>query len=69
MSGYDITVTRDGKFWLIEIPALDGATQARRLSEVDEMAIDYIAEVTGEQPATIDLVRTVIPAPPAASTS
>ncbi len=53
---YNITVKRDGKFWYIEIPELDGATQARRLSEVDEMAKDYIHEITGEPVNAIELV-------------
>jgi hypothetical protein len=47
---YQVVVRRDGRFWFIEIPSLDGATQARVLTEVEEMARDYIAEVT-ETPA------------------
>jgi hypothetical protein len=43
---YEVTARRDGRFWYIEIPALDGATQARNLGEVDEMAKDYISSVT-----------------------
>lgn len=39
----DYTVTRDGKWWMISIPSLDGLTQARRLSEIDDMARDYVA--------------------------
>lgn len=57
MSTYDITVSREGKFWHIEIPALRGATQAKRLTEVNAMAIDYISIVTGESPVEIDLNR------------
>ncbi len=37
------TVTREGKWWMIEIPSLDGLTQARRLTGVDDMARDYAA--------------------------
>lgn len=37
---YDVTVRRDGRVWWVEIPALDGATQARTLGEVDVMARD-----------------------------
>jgi predicted RNase H-like HicB family nuclease len=43
MNTYDVTVTRDGRWWMVEIPELDGLTQARRLSEVEHMARDYIA--------------------------
>jgi hypothetical protein len=44
-TNYEVQVRRDGRFWFIEIPALDGATQARNLGEVEEMARDYIASV------------------------
>jgi hypothetical protein len=43
---YKIEVTRDGRWWMIRIPDVDGLTQARRLSEVDYMARDYIALAT-----------------------
>lgn len=40
---YSVTVTREGKWWMIAIPELDGLTQARRLSEAQQMAKEYIA--------------------------
>lgn len=40
---YDITVTRDGRWWMIEVPAIDGLTQARRVSEIEDMARSLIA--------------------------
>ncbi len=40
---YDVTVERDGKFWLIRIPEIDGVTQARTRDEIPDMARDYIA--------------------------
>lgn len=43
MNTFDVTVTRDGKWWMVEIPELDGFTQARRLDEVEQMAREYIA--------------------------
>lgn len=42
MHAYDVTVRRDGRFWFVEIPSIDGATQARSLGEVEEMAREYI---------------------------
>ena len=36
-------MTRDGKWWMIHIPKIDGLTQARRLSEVEKLAREYIA--------------------------
>ena len=56
---YDITVRRDGKFWYIEIPELEGATQARTLNEVEEMATDYIALATDTDPSSITLTRRI----------
>lgn len=43
MKTYDVAVTRDGKWWMVEVPELDGLTQARRLEEVEQMAREYIA--------------------------
>ncbi len=40
---YDVNVTRDGRWWMVEVPAIDGLTQARRISEVEEMARSLIA--------------------------
>jgi hypothetical protein len=31
---------------MVDIPELDGLTQARRLGEIEDMARDYIAVVT-----------------------
>lgn len=50
---------RDGRFWYIDIPALDGATQARTLTEVDEMAKDYIALATGTPADRIEVAVTI----------
>jgi hypothetical protein len=46
MKSYDAMVTREGRWWMIEIPELDGLTQARRLDEVERMAREYIAVTT-----------------------
>jgi hypothetical protein len=56
---YDVTVRRDGRFWYVDIPVLDGATQARNLSKIDEMAKDYIAEVTGARADQLEIVVTI----------
>jgi hypothetical protein len=56
---YDVTVRRDGRFWYVDIRGLDGATQARNLSEIDEMAKDYIAEVTGARADQLEIVVTI----------
>ena len=46
MPTYDIKVTRDGRWWMIHIPAIDGVTQARFPGEIEGMARDYIAVTT-----------------------
>jgi hypothetical protein len=43
MKTYDVTVTREGKWWMIDVPAVDGLTQARRLAEIQDMAVSLIA--------------------------
>ena len=43
MKSYEVRVTREGRWWMIEIPELDGLTQARRLDEVEKMAREYVA--------------------------
>lgn len=51
MKTYNVTVTREGKWWMIDVPAIDGLTQARRLSEIKDMAISLIA-ITLDVPAS-----------------
>ena len=46
---WEATVTRDGRFWLIEVDGLDGATQARNLREVDVMATEFVAIMTEQE--------------------
>ncbi|MGI8665259.1 MAG: HicB family toxin-antitoxin system [Jatrophihabitans sp.] len=43
MSSYRADVSREGKWWMVSIPALDELTQARRLSEVEAVARELIA--------------------------
>ena len=43
MMAYDITVTREGKWWMVDVPAIEGLTQARRLSEIKDMAVSLIS--------------------------
>lgn len=46
---WEATVTRDGRFWLIQVDGLDGATQARNLKEIDTMATEYVATMTDQE--------------------
>jgi len=38
----NVTIEREGAFWLVYIDGTDGLTQARRYSEVELMAREYI---------------------------
>ena len=40
---YTVRVSREGKWWMVHVPALDALTQARRLAEVEDMARSLIA--------------------------
>ncbi|MDJ0363117.1 HicB family toxin-antitoxin system [Rhodococcus sp. H29-C3] len=44
---YSVSVTRDGKWWMISVPELDALTQARRIDDVPTMARELIALETG----------------------
>lgn len=46
MKTYEVTVSREGRWWMVAVPQLDGLTQARRLDEVEQMAREYIAVST-----------------------
>lgn len=64
---YAVNVTRDGEWWMMAVPAIDGLTQARRLSDVERMARELVAVETGADLADVAVaVRvTVAPAEPA----
>lgn len=43
MTTYQARVAREGKWWMVRVPEIDGLTQARRYSEVEEMARSLLA--------------------------
>ena len=57
MTTYAVNVYRDDRWWMLRIPALDdydggkwpgeGLTQARRYTDIEQEARDYITTVTG----------------------
>ena len=59
MTIYDVSVTRDGKWWMVAIPALGGLTQARRFSEAADMAREYIAVTLDVPIETLEINVTV----------
>jgi hypothetical protein len=52
---FAVNVTRDGKWWMVAIPEIDGLTQARNRREVDLMARDYIALALEVGPDSFDI--------------
>lgn len=52
---YTVRVTRDRAWWMIHVPALRALTQARRLSEVQEMACSLIAITLDVPPEQVQI--------------
>ncbi len=59
MHEYKVEVTREGRWWMINVPEIDQLTQARRISEIVPMAESLIA-VSTDQPLTDIAVRVVV---------
>ena len=63
MHHYKVEVTRDGHWWMIHVPEIDQLTQARRISEVTEMARSLIA-ISTDKPLdqiAVDIVSITVP--------
>jgi hypothetical protein len=45
MKTYQVTIERDGEWWLVRVPAINRVTQANQLETVEAMARDLIAVV------------------------
>ena len=56
MNTYAVSVTREGRWWMVRVPEIDQVTQARRLSEVTKAARELIA-VTLDVPMSTVGVR------------
>lgn len=56
MSKYDAHVTREGKWWMVHVPAIDDFTQARRLSEAGRMAAEIVALATDVEVEDVEIV-------------
>ncbi|KQR94174.1 MAG: hypothetical protein J0I33_00030 [Microbacterium ginsengisoli] len=59
MKHYTATASRDGKWWMIRIPDLDGLTQTRRLGDAESTAREYIAATLDVAPDDIAVTVTV----------
>jgi hypothetical protein len=48
MHTYEISVYREGRWWMIYVPEIDELTQARHVSQTQDMARSLIAVSTGQ---------------------
>jgi hypothetical protein len=56
---YTASITRDGHWWMIHVPEVDGLTQARHLADAEGMARELVA-VTLDVPADTVTISTHI---------
>lgn len=61
MSTYTAQVTREGRWWMVAVPEVDGLTQARRLSEAEQMARELVAVTTGQDVESVEVEVRVEP--------
>ncbi|MDP3209495.1 MAG: hypothetical protein Q8M65_10135, partial [Rhodoglobus sp.] len=61
MNKYSATVSREGKWWMVRVPAIGGLTQARRFSEAELMARELIAATLGIQLEYVEVRVSVDP--------
>lgn len=55
VTSYTVTVERDQDAWTVHVAEIDRVTQARTLSEVDEMARDLIDIMVGDTAPDLDV--------------
>lgn len=56
---YTARVTREGRWWMVAVPEVDGLTQARRLSEVVSMARSLIAVTLDVDPDDVEVTLSI----------
>lgn len=52
---YKAEVTREGRWWMIHVPEIDGLTQSRRLTDVAQMARELIAVILDVRLSEVDV--------------
>ncbi|BDZ50868.1 hypothetical protein GCM10025867_31090 [Frondihabitans sucicola] len=57
---YDVTVSRDGAAWLLEVAPIGGVAEARWLGEAESVARAFIADFEDADPDSLDIAITVI---------
>ncbi|PPF25750.1 MULTISPECIES: antitoxin HicB [unclassified Rathayibacter] len=52
---FEAIVTREGRWWMIAVPALDAVTQARSIKEVQFMATELVAALLNVEPDQVSV--------------
>lgn len=50
---FEAVAHKEGKYWEIRIDELDQVTQARRVGDIEDMATDLAAAITGLEPEAV----------------
>ncbi len=58
---YSATATRDGRWWMVHVPEVDGLTQARRLGDAGRMARELVAVTLDVPVEDVEVTVTVAP--------
>ena len=58
---YQVTATPSGKYWHVEVPAINRVTQAKNARDVEVMAKDLISIMTGEENPQVSVSYAVSP--------
>jgi hypothetical protein len=61
MTVYHVTAEPDGRYWFIQVPQIDKATQSKSARGVAAMASDLIEIVTGEKDPELEIEYKVDP--------
>lgn len=56
MTTYTVSVTREGRWWIVRVPEIDQVSQAQRLSEVTKAARELIAVTFGVTMSTVSVL-------------
>ena len=59
MSDYTATAISEGDHWVIDVPGV-GTTQAERIEELEEMALDLIVAMTHTAPEEVHIVLRIL---------
>ena len=56
---YDVTASKDGRWWFVQVPELDTVGQARSAAEVEDVAREIIGLWLDVEPDTFDVAVSI----------